>query len=416
MLRAFGKLWLKGAKRLAKAQVAQQKKLQKTLVKSLSPAAKKSRPASTRCIAPRPKPVPPPARNRAAGAPSASTEANARSRAAASRAHDSAGSTRLDDGGSWTRAYHVSPRADSRGQHRRMLYWLFVPSAAVATSTVAGIAGLASVVGDGTPRAQLPLVVMLHGCEQTAEEFASGTRMNRLAAQQGFAVLYPQQSASAHPQRCWPWYKRAVQQGGDEVALVAGMLERVLDRHDFDRRRTYVAGLSAGAALAQALAIRHPQMFAAVGSHSGPVFGVADSRLGAFTVMQAGARDAVRTADALRHEQPDFPIMPILILHGEQDQVVRPVNASQLARQFRILNRLAPSAHEPPVSRKARSPNDAWRRTDSRQQGKVVVRLCEVANLAHAWSGGDASLRFNTARGPDASALMWDFFKRQRRR
>ena len=415
MLKAFSKLWLKGAKRLAKAQVAQQKKLQRTLVKSLSPVAKKPRPAPSKRVTARAGAAPAAKRNPVASAPSAALGRNASKRMASSRAQDGADSIRLDHGGSWTRSYHVSPHADSRGRHRRMLYWLFVPDTAV-DAIAADSAGLTAAVDGSMRTAQLPLVVMLHGCEQTAEEFASGTRMNRLAAQQGFAVLYPQQSASAHPQRCWPWYKRAVQQGGDEVALVAGMLERVLDRHDFDRRRTYVAGLSAGAALAQALAVRHPQVFAAVGSHSGPVFGVADSRLGAFTVMQAGARDALRTADALLREQPDFPLMPILILHGDQDQVVRPVNAAQLARQFRILNRLAPSAHEAPVPRKARAPNDAWRRTDSRHKGRVVVRLCEVANLAHAWSGGDESLRYNTARGPDASVLLWDFFKRQRRR
>ena len=415
MLKAFSKLWLEGAKRLAKVQLAQQKKLQRTLVRSLSPTAKKPRPPAAKRVIARARAVPTAARNPTGPAPSAAIKRNAGKRTVTGRAPAGAGSIRLDHGGSWTRAYHVSPRADSHGRHRRMLYWLFVPDTAV-DATAAGSAGLTAAVDGSMRPAQLPLVVMLHGCEQTAEEFAIGTRMNRLAAQQGFAVLYPQQSASAHPQRCWPWYKRAVQQGGDEVALVASMLERVLDRHDFDRRRIYVAGLSAGAALAQALAVRHPQVFAAVGSHSGPVFGVADSRLGAYTVMQAGARDALRTADALLREQPDFPPMPMLILHGEQDQVVRPVNAVQLARQFRILNRLAPGAHEAPVVRKARAPNDAWRRTDSRHKGRVVVRLCEVANLAHAWSGGDDSLRYNTARGPDASVLLWDFFKRQRRR
>ena len=285
-----------------------------------------------------------------------------------------------------------------------MTYWLYVPDPDEEAAAAA-------------PPLERPLslVVMLHGCDQTAEEFAGGTRMNQLAARHGFAVLYPQQSVSAHAQRCWPWYKRSLQQGGDEVALVAGILEKVTAVHGFDRSRVYVAGLSAGAALAQALVLQHPQVFAAVASHSGPVYGVADSRLSAFAVMQAGSRDAVRTVAQLLRERPDFPVMPILILQGEQDPVVRPVNAGQLAQQFCIVNRIASDAHEAPVLRKARGANDAWRRTDYKRHGRVVVRLCEVTHLAHAWSGGDASLRYNAARGPDASALLWDFFKRHRR-
>ena len=394
MLKAFGNLWLKSARRLAKAQVGQQKKLQKKLVKSLLPAVKKPRAAPVKKLK----------------APHSGSGLAARPAAVSSR-RPMPGATRaatvaarLDSGGSWSRAYHVSALADSRGRHRRMLYWLYMPQVCDGEA-----------VRRTAPR-QLPLVVMLHGCDQSAEEFATGTRMNQQAARHGFAVLYPQQSASAHAQRCWPWYKRSLQHGGDEVALVAGLLDKVLAGNDFDRRRVYVAGLSAGAALAQALALHHPDVFAAVGSHSGPVYGVADSRLSAFAVMQAGSRDAGRIATQLLAARPDFPVMPVLILQGEQDPVVRPVNAGQLAQQFCILNRLSPAAHEAPVLRKARGANDAWRRTDYQWQGRVVVRLCEVAHLAHAWSGGDPSLRYNAAAGPDASALLWDFFKRQRRR
>ena len=411
MLKAFGKLWLKSAQRLAKAQVVQQKKLQRKLVKTLLPAVKKPRVASARRSA---------ATKKAATRPAGTGTGHrlptgARHQSVAGAAPDAITSMRLDSGGSWSRAYYVSPLADSRGRYRRMTYWLFVPNASEARPAV-GASAPPDDTGDWTTAPQLPLVVMLHGCEQTAEDFAAGTRMNRLAARHGFAVLYPQQSASAHTQRCWPWYKRSLQQGGDEVALVAGLLEKVMARNGFDRSRVYVAGLSAGAALAQALALHHPDLFAAVGSHSGPVYGVAESRLGAFAVMQAGSRDAARIASQLLIDRPDFPVMPILILQGEQDLVVRPVNAGQLARQFCILNQLAPDAHEPAVLRKARGAIDAWRRTDYKREGRVVVRLCEVAHLTHAWSGGDASLRYNAARGPDASALLWDFFKRQRRR
>ncbi|MBC7514067.1 MAG: PHB depolymerase family esterase [Herminiimonas sp.] len=411
MLKAFGKLWLKSAQRLAKAQVVQQKKLQKKLLKTLLPAVTKPHAAPARRSAATKKAVTRPAGSSASHRP----PTGARHRSAAATALHGATGTRLNSGGDWSRAYYISPLADSRGRHRRMTYWLFVPHIP-DTGPVMSASVQADGVGNRTTAPQLPLVVMLHGCDQTAEDFANGTRMNRLAALHGFAVLYPQQSATAHAQRCWPWYERSLQEGGDEVALVAGLLEKVIARNGFDRTRVYVAGMSAGAALAQTLALHHPDVFAAVGSHSGPVYGVAESRLGAFAVMQAGSRDAARAASQLLIDRPDFPVMPILILQGEQDPVVRPVNAGQLARQFCILNQLAPDAHEPVVLRKARAANDAWCRTDYRRQGRVVVRLCEVAHLAHAWSGGDASLRYNAARGPDASALLWDFFKRQRRR
>ena len=106
----------------------------------------------------------------------------------------------------------------------------------------------------------------------------------------------------------------------------------------------------------------------------------------------------------------------MMILQGAMDHVVRPVNARRLVQQFRSLNRLADAPTAAPLSKPARGANDAYRLTDYRRGRKTLVRLCEVAHLAHAWSGGDPSLRYNAAQGPDASALLWDFFKRHRRR
>ena len=368
MFNAFGKLWLKGAKRLAKAQVAQQKKLTKRISKKVVKAL---------VAAPAKKP-----------------------RAAKRPAKVGTGSTHA--AGSWTRS--VQSSAPGVAPVRRLSYWLYLPPPTVAVGTVPSMTAK-----------PLPLVIMLHGCEQTAPDFAAGTRMNQLAARHGFAVLYPQQSLTAHPQRCWPWYKRSVQHGGDEVILIAGMAEKIIARHAIDRSRVYVAGLSAGAALAQTLALRHPHLIAAVASHSGPAFGVADSRMQAFSVMQHGGHHVVPTIQALLADSPGFPGMPVLILQGRQDPVVRPVNAAQLVRQFCAVNAMPETSHDAPANRAARGACDAYRVTDYKRGSKTMVRLCEVANLAHAWSGGDPAQRYNTASGPDASKLAWDFFKRHRR-
>ena len=381
MLKAFGRLWLKSAKRLAKAQVAQQKKLQKKLVKRALASVKK--PAATV--------------KRRSTAALRSTPLGIKSDEKKSLQQ----SAPLSEGGTWSRAYYSSREGDARTRIRRLTYWLFVP--------------FRIGVVDGASLHPLPLVVMLHGCEQTAPDFARGTRMNQLAARHGFAVLYPQQAVSAHPQRCWPWYRRSLQQGGDEIALIAGATEKVIARFGFDRSRVYVAGLSAGAALAQIMALRHPRLIAAVASHSGPVYGVADSRMRAFAVMQQGSHDPSRPITELLDEQPDFPPMPMLIVQGEHDHTVRLVNALQLARQFCLLNRMPVAGITAPVQRPARGSCDAYRTTDYRIGTRTLVRLCEVAHLAHAWSGGDATLRYNAALGPDASALLWQFFKRYRR-
>lgn len=390
MFNAFGKLWLKSAKRLAKSQAAQQrtlqKKLTKRLVKSLVPAVKKPR---TRASTLKTAAAPGLAMRKGIAAPAG-------------------------PGGSWSRSYYVAPQRDARGRQRRLTYWLFLPptEADALTTGTASLPGLTSL---SCPPKPLPLVIMLHGCDQTAPDFASGTRMNLLAERHGFAVLYPQQSASAHPQRCWPWYRRSLQEGGDEIALIAGLTEKTIIRHRLDATRVYVAGLSAGAAMAHVLALRHPHLIAAVGLHSGPVYGAADSRMRAFSVMQHGTHGAAAPIEKLLAQTADFPPMPAMIVQGLQDAVVRPVNAAQLVEQFCALNGMAAAVHEPTLVKPARGRSNAHRTTDYQRDGRTMIRLCQVEQLAHAWSGGNEALRYNAAQGPDASRAFWDFFKRHRR-
>ena len=305
--------------------------------------------------------------------------------------------------GAWTREL-FKPAASARDNDARhgLHYWLYWPSSAPAT-----------------PR---PLVVMLHGCGQTAPEFAQGTRMNELAERKGFAVLYPQQSVTSEASRCWPWYTQANQRGGDTAAVLRELIDSVLERHPVDRRRVYVAGISAGAAMAQILALNHPSLVAAVGMHSGPVFGTADSAASAFSVMQHG--DATRFAQALKpvRRGDSAPIrMPALLIHGDADKVVRSVNLMQVARQFLQVNGLEGDAAQPalrdyPARVRGAQPRHGYRTLSySADDGKPRVVVCQVTGLDHAWSGGRGGLRYNSGTGPDASLMLWNFFARQRR-
>lgn len=303
--------------------------------------------------------------------------------------------------GVWQKSRFSVPAPGPRMEAKRMQYWLYLPA------RVAPV-----------PR---PLVVMLHGCQQTATDFAAATRMNALAERKGFAVLYPQQSAASDAHRCWHWYKRATQQGQGDVELIAKMIAQVRQKHGLDASRTYVAGLSAGAALASIVALRHPEMVAAVGLHSAPVYGTTDSAMSAYRAMQHGSPLAHRhTVRELSRTQPAFPGMPVVLIHGARDSVVRRINMEQLSEQFEILNAAVITGAEPvvrsyPARTGGRSPRHAYQTTTSYAGRKPVLVKCEVEALGHAWSGGDGSVEFSAPEGPDATLMLWTFFARHSR-
>lgn len=308
--------------------------------------------------------------------------------------------------GAWLVGRHPIPGRP--GQHMRC--WLYLPHARPASVAQHG----------------WPLVVMLHGCHQDAVQFAEGSRMNRLAERKGYAVLYPEQPVSTHAQRCWRWYDRATQQGGGETAVLADLVNQVCADHPIDRRRIYACGLSAGAGMAAVLALNHPELIAAVGLHSAPVFGVGHSPVGALQVMRHGALaqgDAAiagilerRAALALPAVAGPMPPMPAILIQGEDDRVVRPVNQDQLARQWLQLNGLAGGpAHRVTARPAGRGGGNAHDIHDYLVGRKLVLRVARIAGLGHAWSGGDPALKFNAKAGPDASRMMLDFFGRHRR-
>jgi poly(hydroxyalkanoate) depolymerase family esterase len=304
--------------------------------------------------------------------------------------------------GRWLAAQHVASPAIGQLTGQSMRYWLYLPEHVPETALKNG----------------LPLIVMLHGCHQTATQFATGTRMNRLAEQKGYAVLYPQQSVSTHAHRCWRWYDHSTQQGGGDTGLIASLIGKVCDGYPIDRRRVYICGISAGAGMANIVALNHPELIAAVGLHSGPAYGGGHSTVGALRVMQHGA--GPQAASAIREillRRPGFPLMPTILIQGEGDTVVRPVNQAQLVQQSLLLNRLPPGTQVTVVERAAKrgGSRNAHEIRDYRAGRKVLLRVARIAGLAHAWSGGDAALSYNAKAGPDASKMMVDFFSKHRR-
>lgn len=242
----------------------------------------------------------------------------------------------------------------------------------------------------------LPLVVMLHGCTQGPDDFAAGTAMNEAALAQGFFVLYPAQSRQANPQGCWSWFKHSHQERGrGEPALLAGMTRDVMARHAIDPRRVYVAGLSAGGAMAAILGQAYPDLYAAAGVHSGLAAGVAADLPGALMAMKGGGanRSAVPSG------------VPTIVFHGDADQTVHASNGAQ------VITASVGTASTVEVERlEGAGSRSATRHVHRAPNGQVLAEHWVVHGGTHAWSGGSAKGSYTDSRGPDASAEMLRFF------
>lgn len=255
------------------------------------------------------------------------------------------------------------------------------------------------------PRHPAPLLVMLHGCGQTARTFALSTRMNRLAAQAGWFVLYPSQDRRAHPQGCWNWYATRTGLAQAEASTVLAAIDRVRRRHPVNAARVAVVGLSAGAGMAALLASRHPSRFRAVVMHSGVPVGAAGSSATALRAMVGP-----RPPPALATEEAGAEALPaLLVIHGTADPVVAPANGRLAAEAWAA----AAGARAVPARARQRGSRLPMTVTDYRRRGRLAATLCEVHGLAHAWSGGAPGQDHGDARGPDASRLVMAFAARQ---
>jgi poly(hydroxyalkanoate) depolymerase family esterase len=241
----------------------------------------------------------------------------------------------------------------------------------------------------------VPLVVMLHGCTQSPEDFAEGTRMNELAEAQEFLVLYPGQVRSANPSKCWNWFNPSEQQrDAGEPSLIAGITRQVMDEYNVDARRVLVAGLSAGGAEAMIMGTTYPDIYTAVGVHSGLAYGAASDASSAFAAMRQGS------AGRQTHAMP-----PTIIFHGDADTTVHPANAHAVAAQatgganlnVQVLHSDEDGTH-------------SYSRTlYSDRRGNVVVEQWLIHGAGHAWSGGSPAGSFTDPAGPDASKEMVRF-------
>jgi poly(3-hydroxybutyrate) depolymerase len=266
-----------------------------------------------------------------------------------------------------------------------------------------------------------PLVIFLHGCRQTPEELAAGTRICERADANGWLVLMPRQSDKANPWSCWNWFDAATVAGHGEAAIVMAQLAAVRLTHRVHPRRIFVAGMSAGGSLAATLGVRHPDTFAGVFVHSGLACGAASSPAAAISVMSRGAdTDTKETGAAARTAAGGRVRVPLLGVHGEEDRIVARVNAFQLVRQFLALN----GRETVEGDRRELPPPDTesfvglpeereMHVADYRDGAGLVVRLVRVPGLGHAWSGGDESYAYNEAGAPDSTAMLEAFVERR---
>jgi poly(hydroxyalkanoate) depolymerase family esterase len=250
----------------------------------------------------------------------------------------------------------------------------------------------------------LPLLVMLHGCTQSPDDFAAGTGMNRLAEEHGCYVAYPAQDQRANAQRCWNWF-----QPGDQVrergepSLIAGIARQIMAEHRVDPARVYVAGLSAGGAQAAIMAAAYPELFAAVGVHSGLACGVARDLQSALTAMRQGPNGAAMPGNGR--------LVPTIVFHGDQDRTVNPLNGDHVLRQ--ALGTTAGLQSELEEGKAAGGL--AYSRTVYQDAaGRAVLERWTVHGAGHAWSGGSPDGSYTEPRGPDASRDMLRFFMAHR--
>jgi poly(hydroxyalkanoate) depolymerase family esterase len=339
------------------------------------------------------------------GSPASTGTAPAASaRSAGRRPHSGSGVRASGDGPRRVEAtvVHTERTADSgpaRATSSSAAPTATVGSASTVVGTVTSAAGSRRYRLDVPPGAPTGLIVMLHGCTQDAEDFSTGTRMHARAADLGMLVAYPEQSTDANPSRCWNWFRAEDQaRGRGEPSIIAELVRTVVADHAVDRARVFVAGMSAGGAMALVLAAVYPDLFAAVGAHSGLPYRSAHDLPSALQAMKRGGSSS-----------PVPSPVPTIVFHGDADRTVHGRNAEQ------AVARATAHVSRPHVSEHARidAGRASTRHVHRAPDGRVLAEAWTVHGLGHAWSGGDPAGSHTEPVGPDASAEMVRFFAEQ---
>jgi poly(hydroxyalkanoate) depolymerase family esterase len=271
-------------------------------------------------------------------------------------------------------------------------------------SNHAGLRPYKLYVPNGYHGQAVPLIVMLHGCTQSPDDIAAGTRMNQAAEAHTCLVAYPAQTKTHNPQKCWNWFNADDQQrDGGEPSLIAGITRQVMGDHAIDPARVYVAGMSAGGAAAAIMGNAYPDLYAAIGVHSGLACGAARDVQSAFAVMQSGGHGIAR--------RPGQRVVPTIVFHGERDTTVNARNGEAVVAQAvrgaglrpRVQNWQVPGGYAYTLTQYV----DV--------DGGVLVEDWLIRGAGHAWFGGSPAGSFTDPKGPDATAEMIRFFLAHRR-
>jgi len=268
-------------------------------------------------------------------------------------------------------------------------------------SNAAGSRAYRLFIPSGYQGQPLPLVVMLHGCTQSPDDFAAGTRMNFIAEEQTCFVVYPAQRSDANQSKCWNWFRTADQQrGGGEPSLIAGITHQVMRDYSVDPKRVYVGGLSAGAAAAAIMGATYNDLYAAVGIHSGLACGAATDMPSAFAAMRQGGGPGRRVIS------DGGSSVPTIVFHGDRDITVHPNNGDQILEQS-----IRTTSTQKQVHRGQVAGGHAYTRTiHTGASGRGIFEHWNIHGAGHAWSGGSPAGSYTDPRGPDATREMLRFF------
>jgi poly(hydroxyalkanoate) depolymerase family esterase len=257
----------------------------------------------------------------------------------------------------------------------------------------------------------LPLVVMLHGCTQSPDDFAAGTRMNLIAEEQTCLVVYPAQPSDANPAKCWNWFRPGDQRRGQgEPSLIADITRKVMREYSVDQKRVYIAGLSAGGAAAAIMGATYPDLYAAVGVHSGLACGAANDLPSAVVAMRQGDLADSLGSREVSSDLRNGPAVPIIVFHGDRDTTVHPRNGDHvIARSIGTMN-ARKTVHQGQVP----GGHSYTRTMHADPSGRAIFEHWEIHGAAHAWSGGSPTGSYTDPRGPDATREMLRFFLEHR--